>query len=104
MVGRDDQQVAGGQPLYHSAQLAIQPLQCARIAGDVASVAVFLVEIDQVGEHQRPVRRRLQRVGRRLHQGLEAAGLDALRDPTAREDVGHLAHPDHGTARFGQAV
>ena len=74
VVGGDDQQIlprAGGQ---ESGEPGIEFRQRPRIARRVAAVAVFAVEIDQVGEDQ-PVRRRRPRPRDASH----ASGIGAGR-------------------------
>ncbi len=64
-------------------------------------MAVFLIEVNQIGEHQAAIGTILQRLATDLHQRLQPAGLAAVGDALHGEDVADLADADDiATARF----
>ena len=69
MVGGDDDKVAVPQGCLDFRDAPVEGLKRRRIAGDVAAVAVFAVEIDQIGEDEAAIRQgrswpRWRRTGR----------------------------------------
>src|SRR3546814_6586787 len=75
MVRRQDDEIARPQAPMDFRQSEIERFQCRRIAGNVAAVAVELVEIDEIGEDEVAVVGRVHGVQRSGHEGGIAIGL-----------------------------
>ena len=68
VVGGQDEQVVVAKPADQFGQARIEGLERARIARNVAAVAVFLVEVDEVDHDEVAVTGHLQRLERAIEQ------------------------------------
>ena len=104
MIGGDDGKVAFTQSCLDFGHTPIEVLERRRISRDVAAVAVFAVEIDQIGEDESAIRQ-----GFHGHNGSGQAGVVAMRlDLPTRapmsENVADLADRDDGPAGFCKLI
>ena len=102
MVGGQHQEIVLLDCRDKLRQTAIESHQRLGITRNIAPVAIFLVEIDEIGDDQRPVMRHCERLERAVEQGHVAGGLELVGDALAGEDIGDLAYGKHiTTGRLG---
>ena len=77
----------------------VERLEAGGEAGDVAAMAVFGVEIDQVDEDEPAVRRGLQRLDQQIDVAVVALALALLSGVAVGENVADLADRDDRAAR-----
>ena len=90
VVGGEDEQVAGAQQLEPAPDRGVDPCSAAAKALDVLAVAVDLVGLDEVGEHEPASRPSSSRSWSASARSLVGAGMGFV-DPRAGEQVGDLA-------------
>ena len=99
VIGGDEREIAGSQQSFERGQPAIEILQRACIAGNVAPVAVQHVEINEIDQNQRVVWRGRGFGEERIEQRGVAVRLDLASGSHMGVDIPHLADGDHRTAR-----
>ena len=104
VVGGDDDEVAVAQGGLDLRDAPVEGLERGRIAGNVAAVAEFAVEIDEIGEDEAAVGQILQRLDGGRQAGIVAVGLDLPARAAMGEDVADLADRDDGAAGLRQRV
>ena len=104
MVGGDDQYIVRRHHVQKLRQSRIEVLERRRIPGHIAAVPVEHVEVDEVREYDRSIRRFLQRVQRCIEQGGVAARFDFFRNSMMCIYVGDLANADDFTTGFDELV
>ena len=100
VIGAQDSNVARSEPREQGRHARVEILERGGIAFHVPAMAIEHVEVDEVAEHDRAVRRGGQCLERRVEQRRVAGRLDRAAYAAVREDVGDLADADHlATAR-----
>ena len=91
MVGCEDQQIVVAHPRDEFGQARVERLKRLRISDDVAAMAIFLIEVDEVGHDVVAVTGHFERFEGTVEQDHVPRRLDFVGDAGACVDVGNLA-------------
>jgi len=104
VVGADDQQRLWAHQRQQFRQPAVEGLQRGGVSGQVPTVPVEHVEVDEVGEHQAVVWRLPAGLERGIEQRIVTVRLVQTADAAVGENIADLANGMHGAAGFAQAI
>ena len=91
MIGGDHRQIARSHEGLEARQPAIKDLQCCRVTGNIAAMPIQHVKINEIGQNQRVVQRRLGLGERAIKLGHIAVGLHLATGASVGVDVADLA-------------
>src|SRR5580704_14606702 len=101
VVGGDDAIVSRHHRRFDGAKPSIKSFETGGITGDVAAMAPFGVEIDQVDDNQGALRRRPERIDEEVDIPIVALALALVPSVAVGEDVANLSNRDNCAAGAG---
>lgn len=104
VVGRDDEKVPWVQDIQQFRQAAVEFLEGAAVARDIAAVSVEGIEVDEVGHHDAAITGAFQGREGFPPEGGVSTGPHFFRQAGVGIDIANFTNPDHRAALLAKTL